>query len=380
MHGVVVLAIFGFCLVLAQAIAARRPLPGGARRARRCRLAGDALSVAERRLRRADPRGGALGARRAAREPAAPCARRGRRARARRRSGIDLRRGREGRRARLGGLGSGRARCRCPSRSPTSGTRTTAGSSSRRTRRPCSGSPGPERGLYWRATTLDQFEADRWLESPIPLSHRGASGRLPVDPLLPERARNRAHLGAAAGRGRGAGGRAPRRRRRSRSRSSRVSSARSSALSGGIVRVSGGLQRGQQYTVWSYAPRPEPAELARVGRRVPRRARPVPRRRQDAGRAVRHAGPRRARRRALRRRALPRALAVRGPLGRGARLRAGRADAVRRRRCDRDVASLDRRLRLRRVAAARRRACRRSRTSSPRAGAATASTSPARCL
>ena len=27
MHGVVVLAIFGFCVVLAQSIAARRPLP-----------------------------------------------------------------------------------------------------------------------------------------------------------------------------------------------------------------------------------------------------------------------------------------------------------------------------------------------------------------
>ena len=35
-------------------------------------------------------------------------------------------------------------------------------------------------------------------------------------------------------------------------------------LSGGIVRVYGGLKRGQKYTVYSYAPRPEPADLARI--------------------------------------------------------------------------------------------------------------------
>ena len=40
-------------------------------------------------------------------------------------------------------------------------------------------------------------------------------------------------------------------------------------LSGGIVRVYGGLQRGQKYTVYSYAPRPEPADLARIDAKYP---------------------------------------------------------------------------------------------------------------
>ena len=46
---------------------------------------------------------------------------------------------------------------------------------------------GPKRGLYWRATTLDQFDSDRWLDNPIPLSTGLANGRLPNDPLLPTR-------------------------------------------------------------------------------------------------------------------------------------------------------------------------------------------------
>ena len=40
-------------------------------------------------------------------------------------------------------------------------------------------------------------------------------------------------------------------------------------LSGGVVRVYGGLRRGQKYTVYSYAPRPEPSDLARVGADYP---------------------------------------------------------------------------------------------------------------
>lgn len=123
---------------------------------------------------------------------------------------------------------------------------------------------GPTRGFYWRATTLDQFQDDRWLESPTPLSTGPPTGRLPNDPLLPARASNRRtwvkqdvevvalrdeHL---------------------------IGAAQPVALDGpqlgnvfrlsaGIVRVLGGLQRGQRYTVWSYAPRPQPADLARLG-------------------------------------------------------------------------------------------------------------------
>jgi protein-glutamine gamma-glutamyltransferase len=120
---------------------------------------------------------------------------------------------------------------------------------------------GPEKGLYWRATTLDQFDADRWLENPTPLSTGLAQGNLPSDPLLPARSLNRrtwvrqdvevvglrdAHIVAAAQpvalEAGGVGG--------------------VFRLSDGLVRVYNGLRRGQSYTVYSYAPRPGPAELA----------------------------------------------------------------------------------------------------------------------
>ena len=127
---------------------------------------------------------------------------------------------------------------------------------------------GPERGLYWRATTLDQFDADRWLENPTPLSTGPADGRLPSDPLLPARSLNPrtwvkqevevvalhdTHVVAAtqpvALQGPQLGG--------------------VFNLSDGIVRVYGGLKRGQRYTAYSYSPRPEPAQLARVGPEYP---------------------------------------------------------------------------------------------------------------
>jgi transglutaminase-like putative cysteine protease len=120
---------------------------------------------------------------------------------------------------------------------------------------------GPRKGLYWRATTLDQFDSDRWLENPTPLSTGIARGRLPNDPLLPAESLNRrtwvrqdvevvalrdAHIVAAA---------------------QPVSLDAPSLggvfrLSDGIVRVYNGLRRGQSYRVYSYAPRPGAAELA----------------------------------------------------------------------------------------------------------------------
>lgn len=127
---------------------------------------------------------------------------------------------------------------------------------------------GPKRGLYWRATTLDQFEADRWLENPTPLSTGLATGRLPSDPLLPARSLNRrtwvkqqvevvalrdAHVVAAT-------------------QPVALEAPQLGGvfnLSDGIVRVYGGLRRGQRYTAYSYAPRPEPAQLARVGAGYP---------------------------------------------------------------------------------------------------------------
>ncbi|HEX4930181.1 MAG TPA: transglutaminase domain-containing protein, partial [Gaiellaceae bacterium] len=127
---------------------------------------------------------------------------------------------------------------------------------------------GPERGLYWRATTLDRFTADRWIEDPTPLDTGLADGPLPSDPLLPARSLNRrtwvkqqvevvalrdAHVVAAT----------------------QPVALLAPQLGGvfrfadGIARVYGGLKRGQRYTAYSYAPRPEPAQLARVGAAYP---------------------------------------------------------------------------------------------------------------
>jgi hypothetical protein len=127
---------------------------------------------------------------------------------------------------------------------------------------------GPKRGLYWRATTLDQFDADRWLDNPIPLSSGLATGRLPKDPLLPARSQNpgtwvKQEVEVVALRDQHVIGAAQ-----------PVSLEAPGLggvfhLSGGLVRVSGGLRRGQTYTVYSYAPRPEPADLARVEARYP---------------------------------------------------------------------------------------------------------------
>ena len=121
----------------------------------------------------------------------------------------------------------------------------------------------PKRSLYWRATTLDQFTADRWIESLVPLSIGIATGPLARDPLLPPAAFNPRnwtkqqvqivgladdHLVAAAEPILYEG----------------ASLGNVFFLSGGIVRRQQALQRGQFYDVYSYAPQPKPAELART--------------------------------------------------------------------------------------------------------------------
>ena len=106
MHGVVVLAIFGFCLVLGHAIAARRPLRGGPGGGGRGGLGSDPVPLARRPLRRVDPRRRPLGARRPADDASDPARRRRCSAHSRRGGGIDLGCGREERRHRVGRLGT----------------------------------------------------------------------------------------------------------------------------------------------------------------------------------------------------------------------------------------------------------------------------------
>ena len=127
----------------------------------------------------------------------------------------------------------------------------------------------PRRALYWRATTLDTFSDDRWVEG-LYTNDLPNNGRLlPPDPLLPAAARLarnwvrqgievRAvvddHVIAAAQPVALDAGADPRPR----------------ILSGGVMikRFDGATL--SRYTVWSYAPTPTPAALARSPAAYPR--------------------------------------------------------------------------------------------------------------
>lgn len=130
----------------------------------------------------------------------------------------------------------------------------------------------PRSALYWRASTLERFTADRWIESLYPVALGGADRLLPRDPLQGLAARRRSgwveqrvevaatvddHLVAAS---------EPVRLRSADLR-------RVAYLQGGVMRAPQALERGQEYTVWSAVPRPTPAELLRAGARYPAAAR-----------------------------------------------------------------------------------------------------------
>jgi protein-glutamine gamma-glutamyltransferase len=113
----------------------------------------------------------------------------------------------------------------------------------------------PHRSYYWRATVLDRFDGTRWLEDVWPESARQRRE------LTPAPARKRSNLVrqevtvAALADDHVIGASIP------------VTNnlGRAAAYEGqGVTRVIGGLQRDQHYAVWSYVPRPTPAELVRV--------------------------------------------------------------------------------------------------------------------
>jgi len=120
----------------------------------------------------------------------------------------------------------------------------------------------PRRALYWRATTLDSFAGDRWIEALHATGVSDAEGPLPRDPLLPVGAASSAgwvkqevdvralvddHVIAAAQPMEIAGG----------------SDRRIRSLGGGVMLATGGLREMRRYTIWSYAPAPTPAALVR---------------------------------------------------------------------------------------------------------------------
>jgi protein-glutamine gamma-glutamyltransferase len=122
----------------------------------------------------------------------------------------------------------------------------------------------PGRAGYWRATTLDAFVGDVWdedLQSNLALNLRGRDV-LQSDGLLPEASLDddnwtRADVTVEALADNHLPGIAEPVAYDTESLES------VQYASGGVALVAGLLQRGDEYTVWGYAPRPKPAALAR---------------------------------------------------------------------------------------------------------------------
>ena len=131
---------------------------------------------------------------------------------------------------------------------------------------------GSSRAQYWRASTLDEFIADRWYEDPSLVLSRGTGKRLVRDPLAPEAARDestwleqRVEVRALVDDRLVAAG-------------TPVSVEAPSlgtlfTFASGMVRAQRTLPRGTKYTVWSYVPDPAPAALQQAPARYPRAAR-----------------------------------------------------------------------------------------------------------
>lgn len=126
----------------------------------------------------------------------------------------------------------------------------------------------PARAEYWRVSTLETFVGDRWIENLYPAGDGIARGRLPADPLVPDRDRrpgswleqkvtvvglNDERVPAAT----------------EPALIDAPTLGRVSFLQGGVVRARRSLRRGEEYTVWSHAPRPTPRQLAASPARYP---------------------------------------------------------------------------------------------------------------
>ena len=377
MHGVLALAIFGFCLLLGQFVAARRPLPAVLTVIAGAGWPATLYPVESVALRRCDPRRRALGARglRACAAGARPACRGGARAGCRRR--LDVGCGRERRRARLGALG--------PERDGPAGVgQLRLGRELRRDRVPEAEDDRPAHhraqarastGARRRSTSSPTTAGSRIRRRSRPACRRAGC---PSDPLLPASLAESAHLDQAAGRG----GLAQRLAHRRGDAAGLAASAPARRRLPPLRRDRARLRR----------PRAGPAlhglQLCAPSRSLPSSPLSAPAyppaldRFLQIGRT--RVEPFGAAGRDERVDALfgdERYLALwpyEGLWNAGPAAPGGRADAVRRRGRDRDLAPLDGRVRLRRVTAADPAACRRSRTSWPRASAATASTSPAR--
>ena len=122
---------------------------------------------------------------------------------------------------------------------------------------------GVDRSVYWRATTLDTFDGTRWVEEQAPIATVTGPTTLLNDPLLPARARTsrnwlRADVTIRALRDRRLP--APSTPVRFEPRLGRPVE----YSVGGVARALDRVPRGSRYRVYAYAPRPTPAQLARA--------------------------------------------------------------------------------------------------------------------
>ena len=121
---------------------------------------------------------------------------------------------------------------------------------------------GPTRSLYWRATTLDDFVEDRWIEELVPVLRSSEPEELLGDSFLPPAARNRAGLIAADIEIRAL------RDRRLPGPSMPVAYEPQDLgdivyTTSNVALAAVGLRQGGRYRVLSYAPQPRPQQLER---------------------------------------------------------------------------------------------------------------------
>jgi transglutaminase-like putative cysteine protease len=125
-----------------------------------------------------------------------------------------------------------------------------------------------ERALYWRASTLDTFLGDRWIENLYPRQISPPRRVLPADPLLPPAARRpsgwvRQEVVVEA---------LDEDRLVAASQPMQIASygfERAYFLSGGVVSAEDRLTRRDTYTIWSYTPSPTPRQLVASPPRYP---------------------------------------------------------------------------------------------------------------
>jgi transglutaminase-like putative cysteine protease len=126
----------------------------------------------------------------------------------------------------------------------------------------------PARSQYWRISTLETFTDDRWIEHLYPESEGAAQGALPGSALAPRRdLRPRGWLRQEVTVEGLDDTRVP-----AATEPARIdgpSLGRLELMQGGVMLARRPLRRGDTYTVWSYAPRPTPRQLAAAPARYP---------------------------------------------------------------------------------------------------------------